>query len=200
MSSLSFVHIVDEFPVVAFAIKKVVLRNKSLCTGHFINNFESILDFRLGNSGDIIVIDPFLNGQSLLSHLPTIKKNNPGSFLILYTADKKKISPDVSYKLVSAVVDKREPLAALEFAFCNCTGNRLINHHHSTSDFQNQLNKLTKRELIILELVCKGLSSTQIKGLLQCSEHTVRTHRKNIYKKLGVNQVMDLYLYCQELV
>ena len=51
---------------------------------------------------------------------------------------------------------------------------------------------LTKKEKIILRKLAIGLNNQQISDELFISKHTVATHRKNIYKKLDVNNVMQL--------
>ena len=45
------------------------------------------------------------------------------------------------------------------------------------------LNKVTKRELEVLELVAKGYTNEQIKDLLFVSMNTIDTHLSNLYKK-----------------
>ena len=47
--------------------------------------------------------------------------------------------------------------------------------------------KITKREQQVLELVYQGLSNKQIANSLIISQHTVKTHIENIYKKLNIN-------------
>lgn len=44
-------------------------------------------------------------------------------------------------------------------------------------------NVLTKREIDVLLLVCKGLSNQQISEMLFVSQNTVKTHLKNIFTK-----------------
>ena len=57
---------------------------------------------------------------------------------------------------------------------------------------------LRKRELEILDLVCKGLSTKAIADKLFISVNTVSTHRKNIQHKLGTANVADLVSVCKE--
>ncbi|MFT7196987.1 MAG: DNA-binding CsgD family transcriptional regulator [Marinoscillum sp.] len=45
---------------------------------------------------------------------------------------------------------------------------------------------LSHREKEILQLVAKGFTSTEISEKLFLSEHTIKTHRKNIGYKLGI--------------
>jgi len=47
--------------------------------------------------------------------------------------------------------------------------------------------RLSERELDVLRLTARGLSSKEIAGRLQISQRTVEGHLNNIYSKLGVN-------------
>ncbi len=51
---------------------------------------------------------------------------------------------------------------------------------------------ITPQEETIITLIAEGLQTKQIAAALFISEHTVQTHRKNIYKKLNVTSVTDL--------
>jgi DNA-binding NarL/FixJ family response regulator len=51
---------------------------------------------------------------------------------------------------------------------------------------------VSPRELDVINLICKGLNSQEIAQRLSVSIETVKTHRKNIYFKLGVSSVFEL--------
>jgi len=51
---------------------------------------------------------------------------------------------------------------------------------------------LSKRELEIIQLLKEGKSTKQIAAELFLAEYTVDTHKKNIYRKLGVNNMASL--------
>lgn len=51
---------------------------------------------------------------------------------------------------------------------------------------------VSPRELDVISLICKGLNSQEIAQKLSVSIETVKTHRKNIYFKLGINSVFEL--------
>lgn len=61
---------------------------------------------------------------------------------------------------------------------------------------------LTPREVEITKLIAKEYSTKQIADILFISERTVETHRKNILKKTGTNNVVGLvrYAYKNNLV
>jgi len=56
-------------------------------------------------------------------------------------------------------------------------------------------NKLTKRELEVLQLVAKDYSTAEIADKLFISERTVETHRKNIFSKTDARTVIGLIRY-----
>jgi DNA-binding CsgD family transcriptional regulator len=54
------------------------------------------------------------------------------------------------------------------------------------------LHQLTPREKEIVELIVAEKSTHEISDLLCISQKTVETHRKNIYLKLGVKNLVGL--------
>jgi hypothetical protein len=60
-------------------------------------------------------------------------------------------------------------------------------------------NIFSEREFEILSLIHKGFDSTQISEKLFLSRHTVNTHRKNILKKTGKPQIIDVIYSLQEI-
>ncbi|MFZ6045672.1 response regulator transcription factor [Pseudomonas sp. CR3202] len=55
---------------------------------------------------------------------------------------------------------------------------------------------LTARELQIATLVCLGRLNKQIAAQLRISEHTVNTHLRRVYSKLGVNNRAAMVFRC----
>lgn len=54
---------------------------------------------------------------------------------------------------------------------------------------------LSDRELEIIKLIAEGYTNSQISVVLYISNHTVNTHRKNIMKKLGVNNTAGIVMF-----
>ena len=51
--------------------------------------------------------------------------------------------------------------------------------------------KLTKRERQILKLIKDGATNSDISDTLEVSEHTVKSHLYNVYKKIGVRNRLE---------
>jgi DNA-binding NarL/FixJ family response regulator len=58
-----------------------------------------------------------------------------------------------------------------------------------------QRSRLTRRELEVLQLICKGLSNRAIAEKLNLSANTVAVHRANIMNTLGVHKTAELVVY-----
>ena len=58
-----------------------------------------------------------------------------------------------------------------------------------------QRNRLTPRELEVLQLICDGLSNREIAAKLSLSANTVAVHRANIMNTLGVHKTAELVVY-----
>jgi DNA-binding NarL/FixJ family response regulator len=56
--------------------------------------------------------------------------------------------------------------------------------------------RLTKRELQVLQLIADGRSTKDIAARLALSVKTVETHRKQIMDKLGIRSIAGLTKYC----
>jgi len=54
---------------------------------------------------------------------------------------------------------------------------------------------LTAREIEIVKLISEGYTSNSIAEKLHVSFHTVSSHRKNIFKKLNINNSSELLIY-----
>lgn len=59
--------------------------------------------------------------------------------------------------------------------------------------------QLTAKELQVLGLLSKGLSNLQIADMLNISNKTVSTHKKNILRKTGAANLLELAAVFKEL-
>lgn len=91
------------------------------------------------------------------------------------------------------VTDAIYATAKGERFFCNKVLDILLSRSSSGTDAQKCLpTSLSRRELEIVERICKGHTANEIANRLHLSVHTVNTHRKNIFKKMGVRSNAEL--------
>lgn len=58
---------------------------------------------------------------------------------------------------------------------------------------------LTKREKQVIVLLCQGKLAKEVADDMNISVRTVDTHKTNIYRKLGVNNTVELMRYAQQM-
>jgi DNA-binding NarL/FixJ family response regulator len=59
-------------------------------------------------------------------------------------------------------------------------------------------NPLTHRETQVIQLIVEGIGTKYIADKLFLSARTIETHRKNIYRKLGIHTNVELAIYAQK--
>ena len=62
----------------------------------------------------------------------------------------------------------------------------------------NQNNKLTPKELQVIELLVLGLNNKEVAQTLNNSERTINVHRSNIMHKLNLSNVVELINYAYQ--
>jgi len=70
----------------------------------------------------------------------------------------------------------------------------------TTMQHQEKKISLAKREKEIVLHICQGYRNKEIAEKLQISEQTVKSHCNRIYKKLGVNDRLQLALYSYKII
>lgn len=91
------------------------------------------------------------------------------------------------------VTDAVYATARGENFFCNRVVDVLMQRSSSGTDAQKCLpTVLSRRELEIVERICHGQTANEIAMGLFLSVHTVNTHRKNIFRKVGVRSNAEL--------
>lgn len=108
----------------------------------------------------------------------------------------------------STIHDFKKALSAVmndEQYVCNRLSKHLLNfisiHRETSEEHPIPSDSLTRRESEIVSLIAHGYTSRKIAQELSISVGTVDTHRRNILKKLGINNAAALvkYAYTKDL-
>jgi DNA-binding NarL/FixJ family response regulator len=74
-------------------------------------------------------------------------------------------------------------------------GERIFDETLVRPSLAGERNRLTPREVEVLQLICDGLSNKDIAARLKVSANTVAVHRANIMSALGVHKTAELVVY-----
>ena len=152
----------------------------------------------------IVILDYTLFDISSESDLLNIGQRFPLAHLILWSEE---LSVDFIRHLVNAsnwisVLMKDAKMAEIEQCLDYVLqGQRFLCQHATnmilapTVSVDNETVALTKTETEILKEIALGATTREIAEKRFSSFHTVNTHRKNIFRKLGVNNVHEAIRY-----
>ena len=211
MKSLS-VLIADGHPIFIEGLRNVL----TLPAGKFqfnlkgvVQNDSGIDELLHGFPADLLLLDMNLSDGEGLKHLPSLKKNNPQLRILVFT-------PTDDARLIKAAfragadgmllksTSRDELFRAIEEVMAGKTffgkGITLTDRHSGNGSLDGPLPEsrfarkygLTRREIEIMCYIGQVLSNKDIAEKLFISDQTVSVHRKNIMRKLGVNNTASL--------
>jgi DNA-binding NarL/FixJ family response regulator len=153
----------------------------------------------------LMIIDPSLIELTSLSELKEIRSSFPDLKLLVLTngvnkAELHELNSIGITNIILKTADREELSEALDSTLKGKKyySNELLdllfetNEKKTTSEESGQL---TNSELEIVRLIAEGLTTKEIAARKFISFHTVITHRKNIFRKLGVSSVSELLMY-----
>lgn len=174
-----------------------------------VNNGVDLLDKLKSIQADVVLLDlnmPKLDG---LKSLVEIKKIHPQvKVLVLTNYNQPELIEEIKKLKAEGFMVKNSSAQELRNAveqiiigktFFQETqkSSTLDESSYFFDDFLKKF-KLTRREVDIIRLVCREMSSKQIAAELHLSEFTVSTHRKNIQRKLNIKNVAGLVSFAKE--
>jgi DNA-binding NarL/FixJ family response regulator len=157
----------------------------------------------------VVIIDHDYNNKFTLKHLQDVylKYNDTRILVLSNRASRNRVLEVINLGIKNYVFKEcsREELVTAVYKtandeqfFCQNTfetlfGNRLL------PEREEPANTLSSRETEIIRLIASGMTNKEIAEKLFLSIHTVKTHRKNIIKKIGFTfkNAADLMLYTQ---
>ena len=152
----------------------------------------------------VVVIDYTMFDFNDMDELLIVSQRFPMVHWVLFSED---LSTDFARQMVVgsnafSIVMKESPLAeireALHYAaagrrfICQRMAEMLLAPQAATPDDNV---KLTKTEMEILKCIALGMTTKEIAEKRFSSFHTINTHRKNIFRKLGVNNAHEATKY-----
>ncbi len=163
---------------------------------------RKVIPFLRKNSVDVLITDltmPFLDGIALTVQ---VKREFPDLKVLMLTVnDAPDLIRDAFLAGVAGYVVKKAGRKELERAIHSVAKGDLYYSQEVMATIlagqdagrindKAMLNSLTQRELEILRLLVAEKSSSQIASELYISSGTVENHRYNLFKKLGVSNVV----------
>lgn len=189
----------DDHRMVIDGLKMILSSNHHFEVVGEAENGEEVLKFLEKQKVHIVVLDinmPKMDGITCAKKIKSTYKNVKVIILTMY-AQKSFVEEIIQIGIDGCLLK-------------NNTGKELadaIDRVYSGRSYYDQIqefsldteeikrHKLSERELEVIRNLADGLSSSQIAEKLFISMHTVKTHRKNILKKLDLHSSSELIQY-----
>ena len=146
---------------------------------------------------DVVLLDINLPGISGVDCIVRLKNRLPTVKILMYTVyeDEEQLFKSLRAGAHGYLLKRTPPAKLLEAIADVHDGNsvmssqmaRLVVQYFHQLGPANEPDKLTKREVDILQHLARGYQNKEIAELLGIGFDTVRTHLRNIYEKLHVN-------------
>lgn len=202
--------IIDQFEIIRIGLQEIIqqtYRNALIC--HARSADEALVQLITQPSFDIVILGDNLKGPGPEKLIGSIKISEQAKHILILSdrfdfraglfyyeigvsgyasklADENEIMNAINWILSDKIYFSRDMVNAME-------KEELLNHFIGKKPIGiPDSPKLTIRESEILELIVSGKSNQMISKCLYISYTTVSTHKRNIFKKFNVGDVVSL--------
>lgn len=200
--------ICEDHSIVYTGLKLLLEQSTRYTLAGYASKGSELLPILKEGKADILILDlnlPDIDGFSLLKSIREFDSKLHVVILTMYheeyLVERAKQEGANAYLLKNSGND--ELLQALDtldenkFYVAQQLEQELTRKKLFKDDFAQKM-KLTRRELEIIKLLAMGKTSQQASAELSLSSHTVDTHRKNIFRKLEINNIADLVRFAHD--
>ncbi|MBK9391386.1 MAG: response regulator transcription factor [Bacteroidetes bacterium] len=171
----------------------------------YLQGKNEIIKVLTNSEVSVLIIDPSFIDLSSFSEIQEIRDNFPGlKFIVLTNSLSKNELQELNSLGITNIVlkssDRDEIFEALNASvkgkkYYSCELLEILFEINERINSGEETGQLTPSEMEIVRLISEGLTTKEIASRKFISFHTVITHRKNIFRKLGVSSVSELIMY-----
>ncbi|MEM9857650.1 MAG: response regulator transcription factor, partial [Bacteroidota bacterium] len=162
-------------------------------------NGTEVLGFLEHQPADVLVLDINMPKMDGISCAKKVKAKFPKTKIIILTmyAQKSFIEEVIKIGIDGCLLKNNTGKELADAIRRVQSGKSYYDRIQSFSSNENKIKdyQLSEREVDIIKCLADGLSSSQMADKLFISIHTVRTHRKNILRKLDLHNSPELIQY-----
>lgn len=203
------IFLTDDHAVLVGGLQKIIEAEHDLEVVGTAGDVQSTMDALTHTKVDLLITDYNLPDDDGLALVRKVKRKYPHiKVLVLSMHDEAHLVKEILKEGVNGYLIKKDSHNELINAIYSIKGGKTYLSSDVNSILIKGLNGegeqklLTDREREILKLISKEFTNKQIAEELFISERTVETHRKNIFRKTGTNNLVGLikYAYANNLI
>ncbi|MEP4092861.1 response regulator transcription factor [Reichenbachiella sp.] len=195
--------IVDDHHLFAEGVKSMFKYEDNIEVTHYTANGNEVPHLLSEHEIDVILMDmsmPILDGIATMTLIKEKGYDVPVLMLTMHQSIKqvKGALRKGAQGYILKDASKAELKQAIELTsqrknyFHPKISDQVFDYFRGKSSSKNEMNELSEREIEIIKYLADGRNSKAIAESLFISEHTVKTHRRNIMHKLHVKTSAEL--------
>jgi DNA-binding NarL/FixJ family response regulator len=207
ISSLKPVRVIiaDGQFLVTESLKVILTEEGSFNVEAVLTGKNEIIKALTNSEVSVLIIDPSFIDLNSFSEIKEIRENFPGlKFIVLTNSlSKNELHELNSLGITNIILKSSDRDEIFEALNASVKGKKYYSSELLEILFEinerinsgEETEQLTPSEMEIVRLISEGLTTKEIASRKFISFHTVITHRKNIFRKLGVSSVSELLMY-----
>ena len=190
--------LVDDHALVRRGFRRLLEDDPSITVVGEASNGEEAIRLAAELQPRVIVMDVAMPGTGGLAATRAILASAPGSAILMLsmhseeTLVRQALDAGARGYILKNALDLDLAAAVIRVAAGETVLDPAVARPASLT---GEKNRLTPRELEVLQLICNGLSNREIAAKLELSVNTVAVHRANIMNALGVHKTAELVVY-----
>jgi len=192
------IYIADDHQIVIDGLMLLLKNEKSINIVGVANNGIVAYNEIIVLKPDIALLDLRMPGKEGLEIIKLLLGKTNTKFIILSMHQEKRYVVDaMNYNAYAYLLKNVGQQELLNTIYKVASGEKLFNQDLLNNQKEEKA-FLSPREMDVLREIMNGLKSAEIAERLNLSLFTVNTHRKNLMKKAGVNNVSQLITWVNE--
>lgn len=195
--------VIDDHPAFRLVIKMQLMQLLGVENVIEADNGQTAVEMARLHTPDLAILDLDIPRISGLDVIPRLKLAHPSiRLLVLSGHDAATFAPRAMRSGVHGFVGKtqemKEVMRGVEAVLAGYTvfpvtssGSGVASHAGAVSE-EDKLGLLSDKEIVILQMLAKGMSNKAIGDVLFISNKTVSSHKTRIMQKLGVRSLVEL--------
>jgi DNA-binding NarL/FixJ family response regulator len=200
--------IADDHPLLLDGLEALLARSPDVLVVERCTDGHAALEAVRALRPDIAILDINMPGLSGLQVLGAIRREVPGTQVVLLTTalSEQDLGEAVRLKVDGILLKDMPSHLILQCLHKVRLGGRWLENRAAQQALEATVRRssrvtpetgLTRREVELVRLVADGLRNKEIASQLELSEVTVKTHLRNIYRKLGLGTRIGVRRYAE---
>lgn len=195
--------LVDDHPLILVGIRSMLEGKPGIQIAGTASDGRQALELAMALKPDVMVMDVMMPGMDGIELARRMRAQMPDIALLVLSSD---TSVGTLETLLGIGIDGFLPKSSDEATMLDAIRSVAGGYEFFGTDIARLIDRIslakkapdnlfTPRELDVIRLSCKGLQYKEIAGELGIKYLTVVTIKNNIFRKLGINNTVELVLY-----